>query len=236
MQERGEEAGGCPVPELLRCARSGIGVRDAHHGVRDLLGAPPRPGLGERRPRVRGTVGRVARVEDKDPPPSGGSRGVGVPEEVGLDGGADNGALPLEDRGDRQAGGLAGLGRAEHQKRRALLGENEAVRETPECRSTRLWLPGKEAFQVGEACPSRALGVRCGAARPGGQLPDAEGHCGECAEDREDQGEFGVEADGPRVAWTPCALSPRSLGFGGVPSRWRRRLLGSCSRGLGGGR
>jgi hypothetical protein len=117
--------------QLLCRAVPELGVLDsrpatpggANEPGRDALGALPGLAGGKRRPAGRRKAGAAGRVVDPHVPAvECAARRERLSQEIRLDRGRDNRALPFQDRGHGEAGRLAGLHRTDHDHRLALFG------------------------------------------------------------------------------------------------------------------
>jgi hypothetical protein len=115
VEQPGQQDLALGAPEVDAAFDGATAGRGFAQGPGGALGAGDGAGLAERRPgcpppRAGGRDG-VGGVEDPDLSDSAAPDERGG-EQVGLDGGQDGGAVPVEDAGDR-GGGLAGTGRAD---------------------------------------------------------------------------------------------------------------------------
>jgi hypothetical protein len=126
--------------------------------------------------------------------------GEGVAEQVGLDRAGQNGALPLEDGGDGESGGLPRLGGRNDDHRVTLLGGDQSTRDAPEHQAPSAGCANHKATHVARSGPPR--GPR-GRPRSGAQADtatrnddDGDEHSGRT----EHHAEQGVEGGGSRQA------------------------------------
>jgi hypothetical protein len=81
--------------------------------------------------------------------------GEGVAQQVGLDRAGKDGALPFQDGGNGESGGLARLGGRDHDHRVALLGGDQPARDAPEHETPGAGCANDEATHVARASPPR---------------------------------------------------------------------------------
>ena len=106
---------------------------------------------------------------------------AGGPQHIGFDGGGDQVALPLENRGDDQAVGLEGAGWAEGQDRVALFDGQIQATQQPVSNAVAAaqddpspaWAEHEEAAQLPPTRPLRPV-LLAPAAGPRGQQPDQQ--------------------------------------------------------------
>ena len=163
-EQRRQELLGHLKPELgVATARGSVGARQV---VRHPPGVGPLGARGDRIPADQAGVvepRRAGRVVDPDLPDRA-SRGEGVVEQVALHRDRHHRPGGLEDRRDGEAGGLAGLARADDERARARLGRDEAPAEPAERETAGLGARHDERPQVARPRPARARGAR---RRPG---------------------------------------------------------------------
>ncbi len=150
-------------PEVAALDAAPVELAGRREPPRDLERAVPGARPVQRRPRVRAGPRQPERVEHErlaERPPAVDGR----PEQVGLDRGGDRGAVPLEQRRDRDAGRLARLRRAERDQRVPVLGVQQPRPRRPSTRRPCARAPeAPQRAQLGGPRPPRS----CAAREPG---------------------------------------------------------------------
>ena len=134
----------------------------AARAARDEPGRDPLralPGLRSRRAASSRRCGGRCRRSGRRPRRSRRDRATGgerVAQQVGLDRRRDDRALPLEDRGDGEAGRLAGLRRPDHDHRLARLGGDEVAVDAAEREPSGLRRADAQRAEIARLRPARA--------------------------------------------------------------------------------